>query len=87
MSGGMNIALEAAEDDDVTNANVGDHFCVRTDGETASRQSDGPLDVAIHVKVLLAGEFSANNDGFTDNGGTLCLIHRLFSRNAFSRKV
>src|SRR5258707_13786987 len=66
-----------AEDDDLSSADVGPDACVWTNGQAAFRESDSSLDISVDEKIFIAGEPSPEDDRLTDDGGTLCWLHRL----------
>jgi hypothetical protein len=74
-SGGMNISVDAAEDDKISDMELGGDACVGADGETGFGERDGAVEDAIEEEVFGSAELTTNGDRFSDKSGTFGWLH------------
>ena len=77
-AGGMDVAVDDAEEDEIADVEVSGDAGVGADGEAAFAQCDGALKRAVEKEIFIARELSADADRFADQRGTFCWFHACF---------
>jgi hypothetical protein len=66
--GGLAVAADFAENDDLASADVGGYLAVAADGDAVAGEIDGAFDFTVDVKGLGTGDLAFNYETFADGG-------------------
>ena len=66
--GGLAVAADFAEDDDLAGHDVGGYLAVAADGDAVAGEVDGAFDFAVDVEGLGAGDFALDDEALADGG-------------------
>ena len=66
--GGLAVAADFAENDDLAGADVGGYLAVAADGDAVAREVDGAFDFAVDVEGLGSGDLAFDYETLADGG-------------------
>jgi hypothetical protein len=66
--GGLAVAADLAENDDLAGADVGRYLAVATDGNAIAGEVDGAFDFAVDVEGLGARDLTLDDEALADGG-------------------